>query len=278
MAALFLKRLTLQTLKTSNGCIGSWLGKYVVRRRTPAQLRLFAPAPGPPHLTHTHAFSTDGDTQDERTPKRMSGTDRSNIGRKIPDRIIHVLDEKGNDLGNMHRAAVIRLMDERDLRLVKRCGDAQPPEYQLLTGAQIHAERLQLRSEARAAPQPGPTLTKELTFSSSIAQHDLDTKSKQIQQWIEKKYKVQITIKKSKNDPEPENKIEGIFNHILQTMPGIATFSSKPQPAKGGKAVMCILRPLSKKEENAYRETQGTQKGDTLNKENGNDRGSDVLH
>lgn len=61
-------------------------------------------------------------------------------------------------------------------------------------------------------------------------------------------------------------------------MPGIATFSSKPQPAKGGKAVMCILRPLSKKEENAYRETEGTQKGDTLNKENGNDRGSDVLH
>lgn len=41
---------------------------------------------------------------------------------------------------------------------------------------------------------------------------------------------------------------------------------------------MCILRPLSEKEENAYRETEGTQKGDTLNKENGNDRGSDVLH
>lgn len=155
MAALFLKRLTLQTLKTSNGCIRSWLGKYVVQKRTPAQLRLFAPAPGPPHLTHTHAFSTDGDTQDEKMPKRMNGTDFSNIGRKIHDRIIHVLDEKGNDLGNMHRAAVIRLMDERDLRLVKRCSDAQPPEYQLLTGAQIHAERLQLRSEARAAPQPG---------------------------------------------------------------------------------------------------------------------------
>ena len=34
----------------------------------------------------------------------------------------------------------------------------------------------------------------------------MDTKSKQIQQWIEKKYRVQITIKKGKN-VEPENKM-----------------------------------------------------------------------
>lgn len=53
----------------------------------------------------------------------------------------------------------------------------------------------------------GPALTKELTFSSNIGQHDLDTKSKQIQQWIEKKYKVQITIKKGKDVEQPENKM-----------------------------------------------------------------------
>lgn len=50
-------------------------------------------------------------------------------------------------------------------------------------------------------------MTKELTFSSNIGQHDLDTKSKQIQQWIEKKYKVQITVKKGKNAEEPEKKM-----------------------------------------------------------------------
>lgn len=50
-------------------------------------------------------------------------------------------------------------------------------------------------------------MTKELTFSSNIEKHDLDTKSKQIQQWIEKKYQVQITVKKGKNADEPENKM-----------------------------------------------------------------------
>lgn len=41
---------------------------------------------------------------------------------------------------------------------------------------------------------------------------------------------------------------------------------------------MCVLRPLSKKEEHAYREAHGTPKEDTLNKENRNDRESDVVH
>lgn len=274
MAALFLKTLTLQTVKTENHCIRRCVGIYIVQK---TQSSLIASAPRLSHLIPAKAFSTE-DTQDARKKRKKNDTGFSNIGRKISERIIRVFDEKGNDLGNMHRADVIRLMDERDLRLVKRNSSAEPPEFQLMTGTQIHEERLRLREREKTRPAPGPTLTKELTFSSNIGQHDLDTKSKQIQQWIEKKYKVQITIKKGKNVEEPENKVEEICNQILQTMPGLATFSSSPQPVKGGKAVLCVLRPLSKKEEIAYRETQGTQKGDSLNKENGNGRESDVLH
>lgn len=89
------------------------------------------------------------------TKKKKNETAFSSVGRKINERIIHVLDEQGNDLGHMHRANVIRLMAERDLRLVKRDASAEPPQYQLLTGAQIHQERLRLREAERAAPKPG---------------------------------------------------------------------------------------------------------------------------
>ncbi|KAB0372758.1 hypothetical protein FD755_015511 [Muntiacus reevesi] len=271
MAALFLKKLTLQTVKTENYYIRRYLGKYSLQGPAPTQ-----PAPRPSCLIHAKAFSTE-DTQDERTKKKKNETAFSSVGRKINERIIHVLDEQGNDLGHMHRANVIRLMAERDLRLVKRDPHAQPPQYQLLTGAQIHQERLQLREAERAAPKPGPTQTKELTFSSNIGQHDLDTKSKQIQQWIEKKYKVQITVKKAKSADEPEKKMEEMCNRIVQTMSGIATFSSRPQPIRGGKAVMCVLRPLSKKEETAWRAAPGTPRGDTLNRGDGKDGASGVL-
>ncbi|KAF0873183.1 LNX2 protein, partial [Crocuta crocuta] len=267
MAAL-LRRLTLQTVKTENNCV-TRLGTYALHRTAPALPSPRASVPTPSCPIHTGALGTVADAQDERKKKKKNDSDFSNIGRKIHERVIHVLDEAGNDLGHMHRADVIRLMNERDLRLVKRDSGAQPPQYQLLTGVQIHEERLRLRESEKAHPKPVPTLTKELTFSSNIGRHDLDTKSKQIQQWLEKKYKVQITIKKGKNE---------MCHQILQTVPGIATFSTQPQPVRGGRAVMCVLRPLSKKEEHAYREAHGTPNEDTLNKENRNDRESDVVH
>ncbi|XP_037655899.1 translation initiation factor IF-3, mitochondrial isoform X2 [Choloepus didactylus] len=279
MAALFLKRLILQTVKTETNCFGRCFGKHIVQKTAPAPLSIIASAPRLSFLTHAKFYSTVEDSQDERKKKQKTETAFSNTGRKISERIIRVIDEHGNDLGSMHRANVIKLLDARDLRLVKRSSSSEPPEYQLMTGLQIHEERLRLREREKAKPKTGPTQIKELTFSSNIGQHDLDTKSKQIQKWIEKKYRVQITIKKGKYVEEPENKMEELFNQILQTMPGMATFSTRPQAIKGGKATMCVLRHLSKKEEDEYRETQGTQKGDVLTKENGNenDRNSVVL-
>lgn len=70
---------------------------------------------------------------------------------------------------------------------------------------------------------------------------------------------------------------EEIFNQILQTMPGIATFSSRPKAIRGGTASMCVFRHLSKKEEKAYRESQESHRRDTLNKDDRNSNESDVL-
>lgn len=279
MACLFLKRLTLQTMKTEDNCIRRCFGKYLIQNGALTQLPLTASIPRSCTLILTKAFSTEEeDPENERTKEKPGKASFGNIGRKIHDRIIHVLDEKGNDLGNMHRADVIRLLNERDLRLVKKNTSTQPPEYQLMTGIQIQEERLRLRELEKVKPKVGSTLTKELTFSSNIGKHDLNTKTKQIQQWIEKKNKVQITIKKAKKAEEPENKMEEICNQLLQAMPGIATFSSRPQPIRGGSAVMCVLRPLSKKEEKAYKETQDIQTRDPLNKEHESDHKADVLH
>lgn len=275
MAALLLKKLTLQIIKTESKCIGRCFGKYMVQKTAPAPLSLAAYAPRLTSLIHAKCFSTVEDTQDNRKRKTNSRT-LTNTGRKIHARIIRVFDEKGSDLGNMHRAEVIKLMDEQNLRLVQRSESADPPEYQLMTGMQIHQERLRLREQEKSKPKTGPIVTKELIFSSNISQHDLDTKSKQIQQWIEKKYHVQITIKKGKNANEPENKTEEIFHQILQTMPGVATFLSRPQAVRGGRALMCVLRHLSKNKDKEHADSQ-IKKRDTLNKENGNGRDSDVV-
>lgn len=273
--AVLLMRLMLQTTKLDHNLIGRCLQRHAVKP-DPTQLSLSASTPKLLYLTSAKGFSTAGDPQGERKQKRRDAF--SNTGRKISERIIRVLDEKGMDLGMMHRADVIRLMNKQDLRLVQRNTSSEPPEYQLMTGEQIHQERLKLREQEKAKPKTGPTMTKELVFSSNIGQHDLDTKSKQIQQWIEKKYHVQVTIKRRKDAEQSEEETEEIFNQILQTMPDIATFSSRPKAIRGGTASMCVFRHLSKKEEKAYRESQESQRRDTLSKDDdGNSKESDVV-
>ncbi|XP_074159692.1 translation initiation factor IF-3, mitochondrial isoform X3 [Sminthopsis crassicaudata] len=276
MTAL-IRKFIHQTVKTGINCSDRYFTQTVPKAAL-AQFgaitiakRLLLPA-------YAKAFSTVDYTEDEMDKKKKSKPTFGNVGRKIHHRIIHLLDSNGNSLGSMHRADVIRLMEQQDMRLVLRKSNVDPPVYQLMTGKQIHEEQLRLREIEKAQSKTGRPQLKELIFSSNIAQHDLDTKTKQMQQWIEKKYKVQITVKKGKTI-DPEDNMENLFNKILESMPELATFASKPQITRGGKAATCVFRHLSNKEIAGYKKSKDeTQKTtDTLNKENNNNMESNIL-
>ena len=81
---------------------------------------------------------------------------------------------------------------------------------------------------------------------------------------------MQASQKKKKKNAE--------HDRILQTLSETVTFSSRPQPIRGDKGVMCVLGLLTEKEENGWKAAQGTQRRDTVSRENGKDGASDVLH
>ncbi|NXK31077.1 IF3M factor, partial [Piprites chloris] len=128
-------------------------------------------------------------------PKR--NTAFGSVGRRIPYRILHVISQDGESLGNMHRADVLKLMDQHNLKLVLLKENVEPPVYRLMTGQQIHEEQLR-RAEKKKASAKSGVIQKELSFSSAIAKNDLETKTKQIAQWIDKKYHVKVTIRQAK--------------------------------------------------------------------------------
>ncbi|NWW04326.1 IF3M factor, partial [Oreocharis arfaki] len=128
-------------------------------------------------------------------PKRKAAF--GSVGRRIPYRILHIINQDGESLGNMHRADALRLMDEHGLKLVLLRENAEPPVYRLMTGQQIHEEQLKRAEKKKASPKPGMYI-KELSFSSAIGKNDLETKTKQIAQWIEKKHHVKVTIRQAK--------------------------------------------------------------------------------
>nr|XP_023693670.1 translation initiation factor IF-3, mitochondrial isoform X2 [Paramormyrops kingsleyae] len=168
----------------------------------------------------------------------------SSIGRKIHHRHLQVIGASGENLGTMHRADVVRLMDQQGLKLVLLDQNQQPPVYRLMTGKQIHQEQLMLREKQKN--RTGPVVMKELVFSTDISHHDLDTKLKQVQGWLEKKHHVRLTVRRGNSKSTEPLELE--LEQMVQGLVSGFGFVSRPQLIRDGKAAMCILRPPSKKE------------------------------
>ncbi|NP_001264729.2 translation initiation factor IF-3, mitochondrial isoform 2 [Gallus gallus] len=208
-------------------------------------------------LVFTQPFCTA--EKSRKDPKRKAAF--GSVGRRIPYRILHVINQDGESLGDMHRAEALRLMDEHDLKLVLLRENAEPPVYRLMTGQQIHEEKLK-RAEKEKASSKTVLVQKELSFSSAIAKNDLETKIKQITHWIEKKYHVKVTIRQAKDS---NTDTFTLFDQILETMSDKATYLSKPKAIKEGTS-MCILRHISDKELKAHQKME-KQKNSTVKKD-----------
>ncbi|XP_056150919.1 translation initiation factor IF-3, mitochondrial isoform X2 [Lampris incognitus] len=189
------------------------------------------------------------DTQDGPAPPRKKQNPRAHasigsIGRKIHQRHLQLISETGENLGTMHRSDVLRLMDEKGLKLVLLSERADPPVYRLMSGKQIHEEQLKLREKEKT--KAAPVQVKELTFSSDITTHDLSTKLKQVQTWLSKKHHVRITLRSGR--VEPKVSLDTTLEQMVQQIEVMVGFISKPKAVRDGKAAVCVLRPPSAKE------------------------------
>ncbi|KAB5522243.1 hypothetical protein PHYPO_G00157350 [Pangasianodon hypophthalmus] len=207
------------------------------------------------------AAGDDGDTaesepQEEKKKKKKQDpkarTTISSVGRKIHQRHLLLLDEEGENLGTMHRADALRLMDEKGLKLVPVNENAEPPVYRLMSGKQIHEEQMKLR-EKQKTKATGVVQVKDLTLSSDIALHDLDTKLKQVTSWLEKKHHVRLTLKPRRD--RSEQPLDTILDEMVGRITAPLGFVNKPKLIREGRAASCVLRPPSAKELQA----QGTR-------------------
>ncbi|XP_030325043.1 translation initiation factor IF-3, mitochondrial [Calypte anna] len=216
----------------------------------------------------TQPFCTAEKSPTEPKKKAAFGS----VGRRIPHRILHLINQEGESLGNMHRAEALKLMDQHDLKLVLLQENAEPPVYRLMTGQQIHEEQLKRAEKKKGSPKPG-VVQKELSFSSAIAKNDLETKTKQIAHWIEKKYHVKVTIRQAKDS---NTDMFMVFDQILETVSEKATYLSKPKVTREGVST-CTLRHMSEKELKAHQKME-KQKAGTVKKDENEDLKTSELH
>lgn len=150
MAAGCMRWVLCQTVRTvCGGSSGCWTpaSRFLIHRERSNIIA--APLRWSPFCTAVE------DTQQDPAPKKKKQDPRaratiSSVGRKIPQRQLQVISETGENLGVMHRADVIRIMDEQDLKLVLLSEHKDPPVYRLMTGKQIHEEQMKLWEKQKA--------------------------------------------------------------------------------------------------------------------------------
>ncbi|XP_061741630.1 translation initiation factor IF-3, mitochondrial [Nerophis ophidion] len=188
------------------------------------------------------------DTAADATPQKTKKQDRrarptvSSVGRKIPYNEVSVISEEGKNLGVMQREEVLQVMDQKGLKLVVLAEHQDPPVYRLMSGKQIHEEQMREKQKARAAL----VQIKELTFSIGIASHDLTTKLKQVENWLEKKHHVRITLRAQRK--KPTDNLDKELERMLEQIEAKVGFVYQPKLVHKGQAAICVLRPPSAKE------------------------------
>ncbi|XP_070553327.1 translation initiation factor IF-3, mitochondrial-like [Ptychodera flava] len=197
----------------------------------------------------TVAEDTEADKPAKKKKSKIERVTMSNVGRRVPDRIIHLIDENGDSLGPTHRADAIKMSEERDLKLVLASPNAKPhPVYKLMSGKDLHENRMKLREKQSSKPKP--TTSKEIKLSGNISENDLNIKKKHIHGWLQKGHHVKIIVNDNRKVMRTTFEYkEELIEKLMEEIQDIATLNSKPK-ATGSESrnLQCVLRLLSDKE------------------------------
>jgi len=129
-----------------------------------------------------------------RAPEERRGPrNQVRLNEAIRARIVLVIDDTGTSLGQMSAVDALKIARERGLDLVEVNPQANPPVCRIMDyGRQQYETARRERETKRTQKQ---NVIKEVRVSPKTDDHDLDTKLRQITEWLKKGDRVQLTLK-----------------------------------------------------------------------------------
>ncbi|HPA54248.1 MAG TPA: translation initiation factor IF-3, partial [Bacillota bacterium] len=113
----------------------------------------------------------------------MSSNKDLQINEEIRDRELRIIDSNGDQLGIMSSRQALELAAERQLDLVKIAPQAKPPVCRIMDYGKFKFEQSKKEKEARRNQKI--VNIKEIRFSPTIEEHDLNVKAKNAQKFLQ---------------------------------------------------------------------------------------------
>lgn len=115
------------------------------------------------------------------------------INFSIPDRELLVVDNKGNKLGVMSKAEALQKAREAGLDLVEIAAQANPPVAKIIEFQKFKYE--ENKKEQAAKKHAKDVQLKEIWLTPRIAEHDLQTRIRRVEEFIADNNKVMFRVK-----------------------------------------------------------------------------------
>jgi translation initiation factor IF-3 len=115
------------------------------------------------------------------------------VNERIRAREVRLIDENGEMVGVMAPTRALEIARERDLDLVEISPNAIPPVCKLMDYGRFKYEQAKKENEARKNQK---TITlKEIRLSPRTDEHDVDVKTRKIQEFLAEGDRVRVSVK-----------------------------------------------------------------------------------
>ena len=159
------------------------------------------------------------------------------INEQIRAREVRVVEESGNQLGVITIQDARRISTEKGLDLVLISENAVPPICKLVDYGQFMYQQKKKSKQGKKSVQ----VTKELKMSPKISEHDYQVRLNQGFKFLEKKYKIKLTIFfKGREIVHSELGYE-LANRYINDIKELG--NAENQPSMSGRSLIVIISP-----------------------------------
>jgi len=165
------------------------------------------------------------------------------VNEAIRAREVRLIGPDGTQLGVVPFKEALRIAQEADLDLVNVAPTAKPPVCRIMDYGKYKYEQAKKEKEARRNQKI--IELKEVRFSSTIEEHDFQTKLRNVRKFLEDQHKVKCTIRFRGREITHSEIALAVMERIAAQCEEIAVLERKPKIE--GRSMIMILAPKSEK-------------------------------
>jgi translation initiation factor IF-3 len=149
------------------------------------------------------------------------------VNYQIREKIIKLIDEKGDMIGECHIGEARRMARERKLDLVEVAPNARPPVVKLMNFGRYLYEKK--RQERESRKHQHRTAVREMRITLKISEHDYQVKLAKIKELLIDGDRVKVRLRLRGRENLHADLAMKIFNRLIADLKDIAKEESEPK-------------------------------------------------